>query len=68
MRKKSKPTHLNAREAALCEALEAAEAHLSFCNYGDAWERECAQSEKLEEKIQAALKLCEPPAKQALRN
>jgi hypothetical protein len=37
----------------LVEALKAAEEHLSYCGYGDSWERECA--EDLPEQISAAL-------------
>jgi hypothetical protein len=61
LRRKAKPEHLSAREFALCVALEAAQAHLSYCGYGDSWERECAMADKLPEKIEAALKLCESP-------
>lgn len=32
-----------------------AEAHLSYCGYGDSWERECAQASKLEERILATI-------------
>jgi len=39
----------------LREALEAAHSHLSYCGYGDSWERECAKDEGLDDKIQAAL-------------
>jgi hypothetical protein len=50
-----------AREAAkeikqLADALEAAQKHLEYCNYGDKWERECAEGDKLEEKINVALR------------
>lgn len=41
--------------ALLREALQAAQAHLDYCGYGDKWERECAAEEKLEEKINDAL-------------
>ena len=41
---------------ALLEALEAARDHLDFCGYGDGWERECAREQKLEEKIETAIK------------
>ena len=43
----------------LREALLAAEDHLSYCGYGDSWERECAREQKLPEKIEAALKQTE---------
>lgn len=39
----------------LGEVLEAAKAHLEFCSYGDAWERECARASKLPERIEDAL-------------
>lgn len=39
----------------LREALEDAKKHLDYCGYGDKWERECAKSEKLPQKIEAAL-------------
>lgn len=42
-------------ERQLYEALELAAAHLDYCGYGDAWERECASAAKLDEKIAAAL-------------
>lgn len=31
----------------LYEALVLAHSHLEYCNYGDAYERECAKGEKL---------------------
>jgi hypothetical protein len=37
----------------LREALEAAQAHLEYCGYGDSWEREVSQG--LPQQIQAAL-------------
>lgn len=39
----------------LIEALTAARDHLEYCGYGDRWERECAQADKLPEKIEQAL-------------
>jgi hypothetical protein len=43
----------------LTEALRAASEHLDYCGYGDRWERECAMEQKLDDKIEAALKLAE---------
>lgn len=40
----------------LRDALEAAKHHLEYCGYGDRWEADCAREEKLQEKIEAALK------------
>lgn len=39
----------------LLKALQDAQAHLEYCNYGDNWERECAKEQKLSEKIEAAI-------------
>lgn len=39
----------------LFEALVAAETHLSYCGYGDNWERECADASKLPTKIDDAI-------------
>jgi len=39
----------------LREALVAAKDHLEYCGYGDNWERECAEAQGLEKKIEAAL-------------
>lgn len=39
----------------LGDALKAASAHLDYCGYGDRWERECAEAENLENKIDEAL-------------
>jgi len=39
----------------LIDVLEEAEAHLDYCGYGDSWERECAVSSKLPEKITSTL-------------
>lgn len=36
-------------------ALTEASKHLDYCGYGDAWERECAQHDRLEGRIKAAL-------------
>lgn len=41
----------------LVEALEEAQDHLEFCNYGDSWERECAISNRLAYRIEEALKV-----------
>lgn len=41
----------------LASALQAASDHLEWTGYGDNWERECARSSKLEQKIEDALKL-----------
>jgi hypothetical protein len=43
----------------LREALVAAEEHLSYCGYGDSWERECAYEQKLPQQIEEALKKTE---------
>lgn len=40
----------------LLEALIAAEEHLSYCGYGDSWERECAEASNLPTKIGTAIK------------
>lgn len=37
------------------EALQAAERHLSFCSYGDSYEREAAEAQGLPRKIEEAL-------------
>ena len=47
---------MNALEKQLLEALCAASEHLDYCGYGDTWERECADQDKLSEKIAAAIK------------
>ncbi len=39
----------------LLEALIDAKEHLEYCGYGDKWERECAESEGLEDKINKAI-------------
>jgi len=39
----------------LYEGLKAASEHLDYCGYGDEWERECAESQDLQEKIEKAL-------------
>lgn len=39
----------------LYDALEAAEAQLDYCGYGDSWEREGAMASKLPEQIETAL-------------
>ena len=45
------------REAALemYEALDAAQAHLDFCGYGDEYERDCAREKGLPDQISIAL-------------
>ncbi len=40
---------------ALHDALTEAEKHLEFCGYGDSYERDCARSSGLPEKITKAL-------------
>lgn len=44
-----------AEALALYDALRDAEGHLSYCGYGDGWERECAFSEKLPEKLEVVM-------------
>jgi len=39
----------------LYEALTLAKEHLDYCGYGDAWEREAAEHQKLPETIAEAL-------------
>ena len=39
----------------LRDALDLAWKHLDYCGYGDSWERECARSSKLDEKIADAM-------------
>ena len=41
--------------ALLRGALEAAQEHLEYCDYGDRWERECADEQGLPEQIADAL-------------
>lgn len=41
----------------LVDMLEEAENHLSYCGYGDSWERECAEASRLEERIHEAISL-----------
>ena len=38
------------------EALEAAVSHLEYCGYGDSWEREGAEAQKLPERLEKAIK------------
>lgn len=40
-------------------ALKEATEHLEYCGYGDSWERQCAYSEKLPEKLEAAIEAAE---------
>ena len=40
-------------------ALQEAYDHLEWCNYGDAWESECARDAKLRQQIETALALTE---------
>jgi len=47
---------LTAERDRLREALKAASEHLDFCGYGDRYERECAISQKLDERISEALR------------
>lgn len=44
----------------LLEALTAAWKHLEYCGYGDKWERECALTEGLPEKVESALRKANP--------
>lgn len=44
---------------AIAEALKDASEHLDYCGYGDNWERECAEAQKLPEKVEKALKYAE---------
>lgn len=46
---------LTPREVGLVAALQAAQSHLDFIGYGDAYERECAEHSGLAEQIEAAL-------------
>lgn len=39
----------------LLKALQKAQAHLEYCGWGDSWERECANEDKLPAKIQTAI-------------
>ena len=41
--------------AELLDALKAAKEHLEYCGYGDSWERECAEAQGLQEKIEDAI-------------
>ena len=43
----------------LRKALVLAEAHLSYCGYGDQWERSAATAQNLEKKITQALEKTE---------
>lgn len=36
-------------------ALEKAWEHLEYCGYGDKWERECAEEDKIQEIIKGAI-------------
>jgi hypothetical protein len=40
----------------LAEALIDAEKHLTYCCYGDSWERACAYDDKLPEKLEDVIK------------
>lgn len=42
-------------EKKLLAALKDAVEHLEYCGYGDSWERECAYSEKLPERLNAVI-------------
>lgn len=51
-------TLIAALKARLKEAvvmLDEAHKHLEYCGYGDAYERECARDEKLDQRITAVL-------------
>jgi len=52
---------LRAINAELLEMLMAAQAHLEYCGWGDAFERQCARDEGLPEKITAAIARAELP-------
>lgn len=41
----------------VAEALMAAQRHLEYCGFGDNWERECADEEKLPQKIEEAVSI-----------
>lgn len=40
----------------LLEALVKAEQHLSWCGYGDSYERDCAKDDKLPEFLESVIK------------
>lgn len=42
-------------ENRLAKGLKEAVAHLDYCGYGDNWERECANDDKLPERLDALL-------------
>jgi hypothetical protein len=51
-------SHYATKNCVICQlkyALQAAQAHLEYCGYGDLWERSIAREQKLEEKIKKAL-------------
>ena len=50
---------LMAAAPTLLEALKLAVEHLDFCGYGDSYERECAISSKIPEKLEAAISKAE---------
>jgi len=50
-----KDKHLMELIDVLGSALTEASEHLDYCGYGDAWERECADSESLPGKIETAV-------------
>jgi hypothetical protein len=39
----------------LYNALDSAKSHLEYCGYGDAWERECAEEQKIPEFVEAVM-------------
>lgn len=45
------------------DALIAARDHLDYCGYGDSWERECARTQGLEEKLETAIAAAEEALK-----
>lgn len=51
----TKTKTLSKLEKLLMEALIEAQDHLEYCGYGDPWERECAETQGLEGKIERAL-------------
>lgn len=46
--------------AEILEVLKLAEQHLSYCGYGDSWERSCADHDKLPERISEVIEKYSP--------
>lgn len=46
-------------EKELLAVLKEAQEHLDYCNYGDSWERECAMSDKLPQKMEEVIRKAE---------